>query len=402
MVRTTSILPALLGLAAASPTPGLLSTLLSNAKGFNSPFSSTSAGGKASCVSGTVAVKASAQNTKLLLSNPPSQYNDTEIFVEFLQPTSGIQAAVNGGKTTVSGTYNINAKLCFPASVSSTSSISTVHFLIHGINFDQLYWDIPSSNGVSYSYLDAAASAGYATFSFDRLGTGFSDHPDPIQTVQSALEVEIAHQMIQSLRSGSIGGTAFSHVVGIGHSYGSIQSIGLANKYPSDLDAIILQGFTINTANLGTTIADFNPTIASNNAPLRFGSLPSGYNVINSAIGDQTAFYRFPNFDTSLFNTLDGKKQTFTLGEIFTLTEPVAPAAAYTGPVDIVNGQNDFIFCSSDCTGENEMVQPALFPAAAAGSTNYYAPGTGHALNAHKTAKDTYAQMIKFSKDNGF
>jgi pimeloyl-ACP methyl ester carboxylesterase len=381
----------------ASPTPGLLSNLLSNSKGFSLPTISNSAGGKATCISGNVAVKASASNTKLNLQSPANQYASTELFVEYFQATSGLASSSNGGKMTVSGTYNINAKLCYPT--SSTANVSTIQFLIHGINFDKLYWDIPGQ-----SYLDAAAAAGYATFSFDRLGTGLSDHPDPIQVVQSALQVEIAHQMIQSLRSGAIGGNAFQNVVGIGHSYGSIQSVGLAAQYPNDLDAIILQGFTLDTANLPATIATFNPTIASQNDPLRFGSLPSGYQVVNSAVSDQTAFMRYPQFSSSLFSSLNSKKQTFTLGDFFTLTGPVAPAAAFTGPVDIVNGQNDFIFCASDCGYPSDLgaqVLPALFPAAATGSTSYLVPGTGHGINAHTTTSQTYAQMLAFVKSAG-
>lgn len=389
----------LLGLSAgvaATPVSGF--NFLTNSKGFSFPVLSSSAGGKAICISGNVAVKASASNTKLNLSNPANQYASTEIFVEYFQANSGLASSVNGGKATVSGTYNINAKLCYPVS-STTSNFSTIQFLIHGINFDKLYWDISG-----LSYLDAAAAAGYVTFSFDRLGTGASDHPDPIQVVQSALQVEIAHQLIQSLRSGAVGGVSFQSVVGIGHSYGSIQTVGLAAQYPKDLDAVILQGFTLDGSNIPSTIDAFNPTIAAQNEPLRFGLLPSGYQVVNSAVGDQTAFYRYPNFSPSTFTYLDSKKQTFSLGDFFTLTGPVASAKAFTGPVDIVNGQNDFIFCTSDCGYPSDLgaqVLPALFPAAAGGSTSYLVPGTGHGINAHTTAPQAYAQMLSFIKSNG-
>jgi hypothetical protein len=63
--------------------------------------------------------------------------------------------------------------------------------------------------------------AGYTTFFHDRLGVGFSDHPDPIQVVQEALEVSIAHDLIQQLHNGSIASTKFAKAVGVGHSLGS-------------------------------------------------------------------------------------------------------------------------------------------------------------------------------------
>jgi hypothetical protein len=220
------LLGLIFSVSAIPPLPNLLPPSYSSSKGFTFSAITTSYGGKAICISGNVPVKASAANTKLNLTNPVNQSASTEIFVEYFQPTSNLANSTLGGKETVSGTYNINAVLCLPTSPPA-ASVPTLHFLIHGINFDKQYWDIPGS-----SYVEAAVEAGYATFSYDRLGVGASDHPDPIQVVQSGLQVEIAHQLIQSLRSGSIRNESFSKVVGVGHSYGSIQSIGLAAQYP--------------------------------------------------------------------------------------------------------------------------------------------------------------------------
>jgi hypothetical protein len=211
---------------AASKPLDIIPSLFGNSNGFILPVISQSTGGKATCVSGHVSVEVSAANVRLNLANPVGQSASTEIFVEYFQPTSNLANRTLGGETVVSGKYNINAKLCLPTALPPTS-VQTVQFLIHGINFDKGYWEIPGS-----SYLDAAAAAGYATFSYDRLGVGASDHPDPIQVVQSAVQVEIAHKLIQGLRSGIIGKKAFTKVVGVGHSYGSIQTIGLAAQYP--------------------------------------------------------------------------------------------------------------------------------------------------------------------------
>jgi hypothetical protein len=170
-----------------------------------------------------------------------------------------------------------------------------------------------------------------------------------------------------------------------------------------DLDAIVLQGYTTSTANFPATWAAFNPTIASQDSAARFGSLPNGYQIINSQVGDQIAFYRYPNYLPSVFTSLDSKKQTFSLGDFFTLTGPVAPATLFTGPVNVVNGQNDFIFCSSDCEFPSEhgkVALDSLFPAAASSSVSFVIPGTGHAINAHTTASQTYSQMLGFLKGN--
>ena len=228
LLTTLSMILALTPLSLANPNgygP------VQNTAGFNSPSISQSAGGKAICISGTIPVTATAQNEKILLPPPANQSVITETFVQYLSINSTTAEQVNGGDTTVSGTYKISAKLCYPNGYSTTGGNKTLQFLIHGIGFDKSYWDFTPG----YSYVDDAADAGYPTFLYDRLGVGLSDHPDPIQVVQAPLQVEIAHQLIQSLRSGAFGNTKWSKIVGVGHSFGSIQTNGLTVKYPKDL-----------------------------------------------------------------------------------------------------------------------------------------------------------------------
>ncbi|KAK9316491.1 catalytic protein [Lipomyces starkeyi] len=370
--------------------------------GFKDPVLSLSAGGNAICITGTVAANVSTStNEKLHFREPSSQFAVTETFVEFLPVNSSLQTRVYGGDAFVSGTFNINAKLCYPVGWSAKTSSNTIQFLIHGIGFDKSYWDFAKQ----YSYIDAATAAGYPTFSYDRLGTGASDHPDPIQVVQSSLQVEIAHALIQSLRAGRFAGQKFDHVVGVGHSFGSIQSIGITATFPKDLDAVVLTGFSINTNGLGITIADFNLAIASQNQPLRFATLPSGYLVTESSISNQFAFLRYPHFDPRIFAQDESTKQTVTFGEIFTLTKPIMPSECFTGPVDVVIGEYDMIFCQANCTEPSDqsvMVQPALYPAASNGSQAYIVRGAGHAINLHLGANKAFVQIQNFVKVNGF
>jgi pimeloyl-ACP methyl ester carboxylesterase len=164
--------------------------------------------------------------------------------------------------------------------------------LLHGIGFNQSYWDFAEG----HSFINVAAKAGYPTFSYDRLGIGGSDHPDPIQIVQVPLQVEIAHSLISGVRDGKAGGQKFKKVVGVGHSFGSIQSVRVLARYPKDFDAVVLTGFSTNTSALPTTFADFDNAIASQNQPTRFGILPNGYLVVDSAISNQFAFFYYPNF----------------------------------------------------------------------------------------------------------
>jgi len=126
--------------------------------------------------------------------------------------------------------------------------------------------------------------------------------------------------------------------------------------------------------------------------------------VTEGPINNQLAFFRHPNFDSSLFTAIDSRKQTYTIGEIFTLTSVIAPAVNFTGPIDVVLGENDFIFCQGDCTypvDQSSVVRDALFPSSSSGSQYYLVNGTGHAVNAHYNAQKAFAQMINFSKASG-
>lgn len=252
-----------------------------------------SAGKQAICANGVVPVLASATNAVLNLAEPKSQLNATEIFQELFQAGSTLVQQAQEGTRVVQGSYGIGGNLCFPTDQAKLKAVTTLQILTHGVGLEKSYWDIAPG----YSYVDAAAAAGYATFAYDRLGVGQSDHPDPIQVVQAFLEVEVLHALAQLFRKGQVGGQKFKKIVGVGHSFGSILQVGANSKYPSDFDGVVLTAFTNSLVNLPYTILANDPSIAALNQPSRFGNLPYGYLVHNDAIAIQEVFFRYPYFD---------------------------------------------------------------------------------------------------------
>jgi pimeloyl-ACP methyl ester carboxylesterase len=100
----------------------------------------------------------------------------------------------------------------------------------------------------------------------------------------------------------------------------------------------------------------------------------------------------------------DASKQTYTFGEIFTLTSVIAPST-FTGPVDAVLGEFDWIFTQGNAhykVDQAALVQPGLFPNASKGSQSYIVPGAGHAINLHFAATQMFDQVQAFVKTNGF
>ncbi|MCJ1245729.1 hypothetical protein MMC30_002933 [Trapelia coarctata] len=371
-----------------------------NSAAFSNPKFISSAGGNAYCVTGIINVTVSATNEKILYSGPADNMAATELLVEFSQQNSTVGTRINGGPTVVTGTYGIFSKLCVPAKASAAANVQTVQFLTHGGTLDNTYWDLAPG----YSYIDAAAVAGYATFSYDRLGTGMSDHPDPIQVVQVGVQVEVAHVLVQGLRAAHFGGWSFQKVVGVGHSLGTGLTQGVTTKYPKDFDAVILTGTSAYFGSVSIGVASTAQQIANTDPSGRFAGLANGYFTpapVPQAI--QFAFYRYPHFVQSIFNSNLKTYQTNALGETFTLASAYVPSAAFTGPVDVVDGQNDFFYCGGDCTfptNQAAVVQPVFYPAASAGSQSYLVPDAGHNINAHFAAPQAFAQMLAFLKTN--
>ena len=102
--------------------------------------------------------------------------------------------------TTTSGTFKIHAQLCVP---KSSKKKDILQIATHGVHYDSRYWD-SKYQPEKYSYVDATLKAGYSILTYDRLGTGQSDHPDAYDVVQAPLELEILRQLTLMARNGTL------------------------------------------------------------------------------------------------------------------------------------------------------------------------------------------------------
>ena len=262
--------------------------------GFSGATFSHSAGGKAVCVSGIIDVPVIATTIDVLYTGPANNYELTEFITGFIRRSSNLIANSLGDTKPINSTFEIYSKLCVPVDADE-KTFTSVQFLTHGGTLDNTYWDF----ALEYSYVDAAAAKGYATFSYDRLGSGQSVHPDPLQVVQVPLQVSLAHELITKLKAGSIGGMAFSKVVGIGHSLGAALTQGVSRLHADDLDAVVLMGHSGFFEGSGTGFAAAAQQIA-NTLPDRpeLKDLPNGYYTlgpVEQAL--QFAFFYWPHFD---------------------------------------------------------------------------------------------------------
>jgi pimeloyl-ACP methyl ester carboxylesterase len=289
-------------------THGFLTTT-----GFTNPTWSYSYGGNAICVSGTISISAVATNAKILWDGPKNNFELTEWLTDFMRLDSTLFGRMFGGEQTISDTFDIFGKLCAPATtdMSNTTSGSevpdTIQILTHGGALDSTYWDFYPN----HSYIDFAASRGHYTFSYDRLGSGRSQHPNPIQVVQIPLQVEILHDLVSQLRAGSFSDVQFKRVVGVGHSLGAALTQRVAGKYGEDFDAVVVMGHSgfhggsaVGFAGLAQRIANTIPGEKGEEG--RFKGLPNGYFTFPPlAQCAQWAFFYYPYFEESGMYLLD-------------------------------------------------------------------------------------------------
>ncbi|KEP48593.1 alpha/beta hydrolase family containing protein [Rhizoctonia solani 123E] len=378
-----------------------------------------SPGGPGTCAQGLTPITVQVETTAINMKKPEDQSKLTGFLANFWTTGSPVSSQIlphedNGSnkKKHLEGTYNIWTQTCHP---NGKEGQVPLIIGIHGINFDHSYWEFGYSK--EYNFVEAANKAGYAVLTYDRLGVGQSDKPDGLNVVQSSTEVEILHRFIQQARASG----KYSKILGIGHSFGSIQLTGIAARYPRDLDAVVLTGYAPSMISVPLAFTAWSQMLASEQPDMavrsRWSSLPSGSNIMNdksylgtgSPSSDRFAFFSEGSYDEGAFKLAYDTKQTHTLGEFLTIAEPVSqPASEYKGHVFVVTGERDIIFCGGNClqkpvsaSGSNLLDDTkSLYPNAASFST-HVPSGAGHALFAHHGTDNVISTILTWSKNLG-
>ena len=352
-------------------------------------------------------LSATAQNR--VAANPPTDFSDIAGTVAFLTQPVAFQE--------VSGTQKIYGQYCEPTTRFPARS-GTLQLLVHGNSYDHQYFnafdEVPSS--LANSWAAYANAQGFPTLAIDRLGSGKSSKPDPINVVQAPYQSELYNALIKILRSSaklSIP-TSWKKIVWVGHSFGSIVGTQISTNHPAAIDIYIQTGFAIPTPDenaLPGELADVYVQ-ASVYDPRRFppGPYVPGYLVSSSKEGRRNTFYSNPitHFSSALYDRDFEKKDILSLGDA--LTQNIYNSTSYTNPVYVLTGKQDAVFCGNgsrllgtpDC--KEELPATKLFyPAVSADKFDYYAqPNAGHCHQLHYTAAAGFAKAHAFLAKMGF
>jgi pimeloyl-ACP methyl ester carboxylesterase len=326
---------------------------------------------------------------------------------------SSIRTSTGGGiieNTTTSGSYNIHGRLCVPKS-SNKSDI--LQIATHGVGFDSRYWDA-EYQPEKHSYVAATLKVGYSIFTYDRLGTGQSDHPDAYKVVQTAIQLEILRQLTLLARNGTLHHLAGESdaqfnglmqprkIVHVGHSFGSILTSALIASYGDLSDGAILTGFIPNPYFGSTPVTMWSFENAATSTPPF--DRPSGY-VVSKKNGVQTVFLGGnpkTAFTAELLDYADSIKQPAPVGELTSFLSPVGTnTQQFRAPLQYVLAEFDLGICGGDCKGvANMTVLKGMFSHATDIAVDIQ-PNTGHGFPLHNNATAGFQLTFDFLAANG-
>lgn len=284
-------------------------------------------------------------------------------------------------------TYNVAGELCYKGNLGD----KTVQLLISGHTYDSTYWDFPYEPD-TYSYVNAAIDAGYATFNIDRPGVGKSDVPDDPTLLTTPSQGYVVHQLVEALRAGEIADTKVDKIVLVGHSLGSSIALYEAGAY-GNVEAVV-------SAGLGGTNLEFIPTLQSYQYPAnqdpKFADLPDGY--VTTQPGKRgDSFYNTAYAEQAVIDEDNKTKQPGTPQAIITI--PEARSSEIGGnvrlPVFFTVGEKDALYCNANnpelpCSTKEEIIQreQQYFPNACLDA--YVQLDAGHDGNLHPNAPDMF------------
>ena len=284
----------------------------------------------------------------------------------------------------------IFTRLCSP-----TPAVGRVlHVLISGATYGSGAWDFPYQPE-RYSYVKALNRAGVATLNLDRLGMGRSSHPDSAD-VNIESHIFIFHQLITAARKGAFG-VPYDKVVIVGHSYGSVIAYGVGNRYPGDVNGVIITGLQheFDPAFLREFWAMLHP---ANEEGGRFARLDSGY--LTSRPGQRHLYYRSDAADPKVIALDEATKETFTTADARTFPPVMRESKGIRAPVLDVIGEFDRWFCAGEsCDGPTSTTTRTR--GAYADDIcfeQYVIPAAGHDVNVHFESWRWFAVAAEWTK----
>jgi pimeloyl-ACP methyl ester carboxylesterase len=156
------------------------------------------------------------------------------------------------------------------------------------------------------------------------------------------------HQIVLQARSNTLSllPRAFTQIIFVGQQYGSILGNNLVAKYPTDVDALVLTGYSSSYVISGLIVAaSLIPAPAALIAGQhKWANLHPAYFTSSSASGYDADFFWAPGRDPAISAETFMNRDTVALGILVTF-EVGVEHTNYAGPVYLASGQRDQLDC---------------------------------------------------------
>lgn len=317
----------------------------------------------------------------------------------FTPPLVFAQAASAGGGSlgqcermtvrTPDGT--VRGRLCVPR-----RGTDRVQVLVHGATYTGSYWR-GLNRFEELSYVREAVADGYATFSYDRLGSGASDRPRGA-TLTVADAAQTLHAVVRRM------GGSFDDVTVVGHSLGSIIAVDWADDFDDAGDRLVVTGFThvpaVDPVALPAVVAGL--LVPAPAADLRRDYDDPTYFTTVPGVRDEFFYSAAANPAVVAYD--EHVKSVISGGQVATggpkLLPVLGDGADVEMPVLVVMGKRDAIFCDRlvlSCTEGSIRATESTFYRDAESLTVEVVPRAGHNLALHPSvsrSQDTIASWV--------
>jgi pimeloyl-ACP methyl ester carboxylesterase len=292
---------------------------------------------------------------------------------------------------------HIWGQLCFR---EQPTSDTPVQVLIHGGAYNHTYWDMTFKPD-TYSYVRAATARGYATFNFDRLGYGASDHP-VAETLDFNVAGYVTHQLVQILRNGGLG-VRFTRVILNGHSMGALAAENEAANY-KDVDGLIVSGIGHDFNVTPNLLTIFVPAATD---PKFIGN-PAVASYLTTQPGGRVGVFVAPGaYELAIIPYEEGiEKDTLSPTELSSLTIDTSDATQLTqritAPTLFAQGRYDQLWCNrtSDCETDPQSLKEASYWSPSTSFTHVIIQNAGHSINSNSMAPTFFESTFTWLKDH--
>jgi pimeloyl-ACP methyl ester carboxylesterase len=260
---------------------------------------------------------------------------------------------------------------------------------LHGLGFGEFFWSFDAVAG--YNWAQQVAARGIASVVIDRIGYGRSGRPPGSQSCIGA-QADVAHQVVQALRSGSYGmdgghPLSFGRVGIAGHSAGGAISQIEAYSF-HDVDAVMVLSY----ADLGPSLRTLG-TLTQATVVCLGGGSPPGHAPFGQSDADFQALM-FHNADPAVVTAVTAMRNPEPCGDdaslIAAIATDVREVPTITVPVLIVLGDHDAVFPPPAQESQRRLFRGSN------DVTTETIPDTGHALTVERSIGATREAFVSW------